>query len=193
MDTIDFSFRDALRLIFYLSSTLNSSDRELAGFSKKFHESSGISYREILIRGFLWRSNVHLLLFPSVDGTHKYTYSSYRHAWYDWKVSHGGGGGEISWLRIEFRIYSWRQVANALSWTRTCRPRGKQFSATLKSQFSACRPHKCVSLRHVINTARHLQRGKKPPSVSSSPVEWIPPLHVLSRNARLRMHFLVDI
>lgn len=75
MDAIDFSFREALRLIFHLSSTLNSSDRELAGFSKKFHESAEISYREISIRSFLWRPNsVHLLLFPSADGTQIYLF-----------------------------------------------------------------------------------------------------------------------
>lgn len=158
MDAIDFSFRKALRLIFHLSSTLNS---QMENLSEKFHESTDISYREISIP-FCGGQTRSIYFYSPSQMVHKYTYSSYRHAWYDWKVSHGGKfrGYRISHILTSSceRFITDKDLLTA---------RKAIFSDVKEPVFRLSAAQMRFS-RRVINTARHLQRRKKSPSVSSS-------------------------
>lgn len=71
-------------------------------------------------------------------------------------------------VTVQFRMHSKRnRVSREHSPSAgTCWPRGKQFSATIKSQFSACRPHECVFPgRAAVSTTRHPAREKPPRAV----------------------------
>lgn len=181
MDAIDFGFREALGLIFHLSSTLNSSDRELAGFSKKFHESSEIPYREILIQGLFVEAtkSIHLLLFLSADGTQIYLFVLSTCV-IRFKVSHGGK--KYRGYRIFAYIRDVKRELRTLHHGQGLVDRARKaiFSDFKEPVFRLSTAQMRFS-RRVINTARHLQREERNhrPSLFFTSVEWIPPVACL--------------
>lgn len=122
---------------------------------------------------------------------HKYTYLSYRHAWYDWKVSHEGGRGEFRGYRISY-IFVTSSCERFIMDKDLLTARKAIFSDVKEPVFRLSAAQMRFS-RRVINTARLTTRKETTIRLIFAPVKWIPPLHVLSRNAGLRMHFLVNI